>query len=249
MAELTVISLGWGVQSWGLAAMSALGKLPPLDFAVFSDTGWERSETYAFAERWTPWLEAHGVKVVTVTGPYFGKGPLDDRWVTPPFYTRGPQGDGMLYRTCTDRWKIRPMQERQRRELKQRGLSKSPGVIEKWIGITLDEMHRVSGDQVQYITKVYPYLEMLDRPFTRQMVIHWLHENDLEVPVKSSCIFCPFHGYHQWREIQLSGNGDWEKAVMVDRAIRHKRPGYLCYVCDDRRPLEDHDFTRQMALW
>lgn len=28
MAEMTIISLGWGVQSWTLAAMSALGACP-----------------------------------------------------------------------------------------------------------------------------------------------------------------------------------------------------------------------------
>jgi len=38
MAKLIVISLGWGVQSFGLVAMSALGVLPKVDYAVHGDT-------------------------------------------------------------------------------------------------------------------------------------------------------------------------------------------------------------------
>lgn len=247
--KIISLGLGWGVQSWGMAAMSALGVLSKVDFAIHADTGWERTETIEFAARWTPWLEKHGVRVVTVKGPYYAMSPLEDRWIMPPLYTRGPRGGGMLYRTCTDRWKIRPMQKWEREELKRRGLKKIPGVIEQWIGFTLDEAHRAKPGNVRYITNRYPFLEMLERPWTRGMVIQWLHDHDLEVPVKSSCIICPFHSDRQWREIQLADNDDWERACAVDRAIRHKRPGYLCYLHSSRKPLEEHDFTRQLSYW
>ena len=63
---LTYLSLGWGVQSFTLAAMAALGELQGLDVAVHADTTHEGARTYEFAERWTPWLGEHGVTVVTV---------------------------------------------------------------------------------------------------------------------------------------------------------------------------------------
>lgn len=249
MPELTVISLGWGVQSFGLAAMSAKGVLPRVDYAIHADTGWERSETYTFAEKWTPWLEERGIRVIAVRDntPVVS----ETGCIMPPAFTRSCSDGslGVLPRQCTSNWKVSPMRRWLSAELKQRSLNKSPGVIKQWVGFTLDEVQRVTPDDVQYITKVHPYLEMLNRPYTRQMVIHWLRENGLEVPVKSACIFCPYRRWQIWREIQLSGNGDWEKAIEIDRAIRHKRPGYLCYVCDDRKPLEEHDFTRQLALW
>ena len=31
MPEITYLSLGWGVQSFTIAAMAALGKIPPID--------------------------------------------------------------------------------------------------------------------------------------------------------------------------------------------------------------------------
>ena len=57
---MNAISLGWGVQSWTLAAMSALGELPRVDVAIHADTTHERSNTYAFAAVWCAWL-AHRV--------------------------------------------------------------------------------------------------------------------------------------------------------------------------------------------
>ena len=54
------LSLGWGVQSFTLAAMAANGDIPPFDVAIHSDTGHEMSYTYSLARKWTPWLEGAG---------------------------------------------------------------------------------------------------------------------------------------------------------------------------------------------
>lgn len=86
---LRVLSMGWGVQSFTLAAMAALrngdlnevlasygasaevsGAVSPLiHFAVHGDTTWERAATYKFARQWTPWLRDRGVRVFTKQPP------------------------------------------------------------------------------------------------------------------------------------------------------------------------------------
>jgi len=152
---MRIISLGWGIQSWGLAAMSALGALPKVDAAIHADTMHERSQTYEFARKWTPWLEERGVRVVTVSA-----GPLVtdiESGRTPCYFTLGPQGAGQLPRTCTDRWKIRPIKRwaQEHRDGQQ---------VEQWIGITLDEAHRLTSSRVGYVDNAYPFLDMLDRP-------------------------------------------------------------------------------------
>ena len=44
---MQVLSLGGGVQSTTLFLMNIHGEIdPPADFAVFADTGWERTGTY-----------------------------------------------------------------------------------------------------------------------------------------------------------------------------------------------------------
>lgn len=280
---MVVISLGWGVQSFALAAMSALGMLPRVDAAIHADTTHERAETYDFARRWTPWLEERGVKVITVKGkvarlasvrndatksvmiPAFttwGKDTYveggdyhwgddgEEYWIsddTKILVHRAGDESGQLRRQCTHDWKIMPI----RRWLQA---NRDGEKIEQWLGITLDEVARMKPSRVQYISNEYPFIEYLDRPWTRGMVIKWLVENGLEVPVKSSCVFCPYHDRGTWREIKLSGNGDWQKVLEVDEAIRDKRPGYKCYLAAQRIPLANVDFRSeedhgQLSLW
>lgn len=252
---MKIISLGWGVQSFALAAMSALGVLPPVDAAVHADTGYERTQTYALAKKWTPWLEEHGVRVITVhpderyTEP-FGVKPLPTSkpQILIPVFQMFPDGPGgQLPRQCTGHWKIRPI-----RRWLQANRNKQP--VEQWLGITLDEITRMTLSDVKYITNIYPFVQMLDHPWKRGRVIKWLVENNLDVPVKSSCVFCVYRNSAGWRQIQLSNNGDWEKALAVDRAIRNRRPGYLCYLTAKRKPLDQCDFRSQeehgqLTLW
>ena len=48
--ELTVISLGAGVQSTTMALMSAVGELPPVDCSIFADTKNESEAVYSYLE-------------------------------------------------------------------------------------------------------------------------------------------------------------------------------------------------------
>lgn len=230
-----------------MAAMSALGVLPPVDVAIHADTGWERAETYAFAKKWTPWLKERGVQVITVMAAEKRRNPfysVNKPSTFLPAFTTHENGkmSGMLRRQCTSEWKVVPV--RHWLQANRQGQH-----VEQWLGFTWDEAYRSTlRSNVKYITNVYPLIEILDQPYTRSMVIKWLIENDLEVPVKSSCIFCPYHHRTCWREIQLSGNGDWEKALGIDRILRNRRPGYLCYLTAERKPLDECDFRSQEDL-
>lgn len=107
---MIAISLGWGVQSFTLAAMSALGDLPRVDVAIHSDTTHERSATYRFAEKWTGWLEDHDIRVVTVRPTRtLELGEKRVKSVQIPAFTYSLRGDGQLRHQCTNRWKIQPM--------------------------------------------------------------------------------------------------------------------------------------------
>lgn len=114
MTPVRTLSLGWGVQSWTLAAMSALGELPPLDYAIHADTTHELAETYAHAAAWTPWLEGHGVKVRTVKANR--PDVLREDWgdsgaVLIPAFTKDQRKGkmGMTRRQCTHAWKVMPI--------------------------------------------------------------------------------------------------------------------------------------------
>lgn len=235
MAELTGISLGWGVQSFTMVAMSALGELPMVDVALHSDTTYERERTYAFAAKWTPWLEERGIHVVTVSNAEQTAYVTTNKTDIPAFTTTG-QSNGMLRRQCTGRWKIDPMRRWITQELKQRNVTKSPGIVEQWLGITVDEAERMKPSDVKYIVTRWPLIE---KRMTRQDCISWLIHHGLEVPPKSSCVFCPYHSLWSWWELKDSGGPDWEKSIEVDRAIRKVRPPHDLYLHPQRIPLEE----------
>jgi len=233
-----IISLGWGLQSWTMAAMVAMGELQPIDVALHADTTWERQATYEFAEQMTTWLEQRGVRVVTVVSNRHGQ--IKNEWEGTfiPAFTRKAGGEvaGVLRRQCTGSWKIQPMRWWIRQEMERRSLRVEPGVIEQWLGITIDEIQRAKDSDVKYIKHRFPLLEA---GMSRADCLGWLEKNNLPIPVKSSCTFCPFHSRGAWEEMKRQGGEDWEQAVDVDHRIRSQRPSHTLYVHRARVPLDE----------
>ena len=243
---MKILSLGWGVQSFTLAVMSALGDLEKLDFAIHADTTYERSETYEFIKKYTSWLNDYGIKTITVTNKI---NQLPEKWangynqVFIPITTLSEKGEkGKLLRTCTGRWKIAPM----RQYLRQ---IRGDETIEQWMGISLDEYQRMKDSDVKYIINKYPLIE---KKMTRNDCVNYLSSHNIDIPPKSSCYFCPYHDSTQWREIQNSQ--DWEKAIQVDETIRNIRNGYKSYLHPSAYPITELDFRSeeekgQLSLW
>lgn len=240
------LSLGWGVQSFTLASMVALGVLESVDVAVHADTTHERSATYEFAERWTPWLENHGVRVVTVQEDTknIELGQSRNMFIDIPAFTDFSGKVGAIKRQCTESWKIAPL-----RRWVQANRNGKP--VEMWMGISMDEALRMKPSNVKYITNRWPLIE---RGMSRADCVRWLKERGLEVPPKSSCVFCPYHNRRAWAEMKREGGSDWTKAVEIDRQIRDVRPGGKLYVHRDLIPLDQVDLRSeeergQYRLW
>lgn len=233
---MRVISLGWGVQSYTLAAMAALGELQA-DFALHSDTHWEKTATYTFIRKWQPWLESKGLRVVTVGQPnqvvvekYTGSTDI------PAFTATESKTGGQLRRQCTLDWKIKPMRRWLRDELERMGIKQSPGCVTQLLGISLDEYQRMKTSDVKWIENEYP---LIDLRMTRADCVMWLERHGLEVPPKSSCVFCPFQGKASWQALKRDDPDGWSQAVAVDEAIRKVRPPFDLFVHRDRIPLVD----------
>lgn len=236
---MRVISLGWGVQSFTLAAMVALGELEPIDAAIHSDTGYESQLTYEFAERWTPWLEDHGVKVVTVHATdgtlreTFSESKTGGLFLCIPAFIKNQDGTSSITaRQCTTKWKIVPM-----RRWEQKNRNGQP--IEQWIGISLDEVERMRLSDVKYITHRWPLIE---KRMTRLACINWLEKNGLEVPPKSACVFCPFHNIASWRRTKAVPK-DWARAIELDEFIRFYNPPFEHYLTNRLVPLAELDLS------
>jgi hypothetical protein len=234
-APLRVLSLGWGVQSWTLAAMAALGEIEPFDFAIHSDTTHEMAATYEHAAKWTPWLEEHGVKVVTALPDDASPRDKHGAVMIPAFATDAKGFAAPIRRQCTGAWKIVPIRRYLRSVLPSHP---KPGSVELLTGISWDEALRMKDSNVKYIQHVYP---LVDKRIRRSDCILWLEKNALDVPVKSGCTFCPYQSRDTWKKLKRNGGADWLHAVSVDLAIRERQGGSTDV------PLFVHPFRKPLA--
>lgn len=233
---MRAISLGWGVQSFTLAAMAAVGEIEA-DVAIHADTFWEKPATYAFVRQWAPWLEAHGLRVVTVGKPNQAVEKVSTTWTDIPAFTAtNSRNGGQLRRQCTQRWKIEPIRRWWREELKRTGVRKTPGCIQSLQGISLDEFQRMRDSDVKWIVNEYP---LVDLRMTRADCVAWLDRHGLEIPPKSACVFCPFQNLRSWHELKRTGGDGWNQAIAIDEAIRLVRPPFELFVHPSRVPLAD----------
>jgi len=235
--SLKILNLGWGVQSWTMAAMVALGEMEPVNFAIHSDTSWESSETYQFSKKWTPWLENHGLKVITVNDKEQAAKALTPKTDIPAFSLHvETHKKGMLRRQCTGRWKIDPIRRYISKVLSERKILKSPKTVEQWLGITRDESQRAKASDVKFISHRFPLLEL---NMSRTDCYLWLRTKNLPNPGKSSCVICPYHSRSQWEKMKRKRPSDWKKAVEVDNALREVALPYLLFIHRQRIPLSE----------
>ncbi|MDR6431264.1 hypothetical protein [Brucella pseudogrignonensis] len=242
--KLRILSLGAGVQSTTLALMAARKELPHRpDFAIFADTGWEPEEVYKHLN-WLETLLPFPVLRVRREGKDLGEHAIAianspvTRTASPPWFTEGPRG--MLPRQCSKEFKVRVIQKEVRRLL---GLAPGeranlpPRSVEQWIGISLDEMQRMKRSELGYVENVFP---LVDLRMKRRDCLTWMQERQYPTPPKSACIFCPYHGDKQWRDMRDGSPDDWKRAVHFDASIRSGFYGMdgQAYVHRQRVPLD-----------
>ena len=251
---MKVLNLGAGVQSSTILMMALEGEIERPDCAIFADTGWEPKAVYAHLA----WLEAQAEGKITIHRVSVGNirdevlASIDrtryanSRIPRLPFFTT-PEGNGgvrgMLRRTCTNNYKIEPI-DRKIRELlgvKKRQRMPKGVTIEKWFGISLDEAHRMRSPDAPYFTHRYPLIDLRMR---RGDCVAWLTAHGYTIPPKSACVACPFHSDQLWGELKRTSPAEWADAVAFDAAIRHLHGlEGAAYVHGSLLPLDQVDLS------
>jgi len=245
-----IISLGAGVQSSTMALMAAHGEIGPMPTAaVFADTGHETEDTYAYLEGLRSKLPfpIHVVKAMKDTlGEYALKphirkrdGAVYHKWGIPAFADVNGK-KGIIGRKCTTDFKVIPLVRFTKALAKSLG---KPPVIQ-WIGISLDEAHRMKPSRDKGITMRWP---LIDARMSRWDCLRWLDRNGYEEAPRSACVFCPLHADGYWKRLKEKQPNEFEKAVAFEaemheafkkeEVLRHKP-----YLHDSLIPLKDVDF-------
>lgn len=224
---LRVLSLGAGVQSSTLLRMSIAGELPPVDHAIFADTGWEPRPVYDHLEGLKTECEKAGIPLHIVAAGNLRDDALygTRRYISIPLFVRNPDGSkGMGRRQCTHEYKLRPIKNKERElaGLKPRQRS-SEVLIESVLGISYDETQRMRDGYFPWIRNVYP---LVDAKLTRQDCLRWNDRHGFPRPPRSACLGCPFHTDAEWLNIRENDPDGWADAVDFDEQVRDGAPGY-----------------------
>ena len=250
-AELTVISLGGGVQSSVMALMAANGLVKPMpDFAVFADTGWEPQGVYDHLD----WLETQlpfpvrRVQQGNIRDDILaGTNSTGQQFSSIPVFVRTTSGKrGIAKRQCTREYKLTPI-ETELRELMGLGYKEATPAgtfVELWLGISRDEIIRMKPSRQQWIENYWPLIEL---GMTRADCKEWFAERyPGRLLPRSACIGCPYHTDAEWADMKRSDSESWADAVFVDANLRTidraTRFGGEMYLHGSMRPLSDVDF-------
>jgi hypothetical protein len=251
---LTVLNFSGGKQSSCLLWMILRGNLPkPKNFVVLNaDPGMENSETYKYVEMMFDECKKHGIYAATVDGPNLYEDLVNlsntkkRRIDNPPYWTLDERNKvGRLRQKCTQVYKIAPMDRAIRAILAARfGISMKSknighGIVEKWIGFSYSECHRIKPSKQKYVRFEYP---LIDLKMKNEDVIRYFIDNDLPLPPRSVCNACFANGLDTFRDMAANRPDDYEQACKVDDAIRDLTQINVkdkCFVSRTMKPLRE----------
>ncbi len=221
-----IISLGAGVQSSTMALMAAHGEITPMPkCAIFADTKGEPKSVYV----WLDWLEkqlpfpvyrvVQGLGLVDNILRLRQRKDKTGQWSPSgvPHYNINEDGTkGHGPRQCTGDFKIAPISRETRRIMKECGAKQ----VIRWIGISLDEVHRMKPSSDQYSTHVWP---LVDRRMSRHDCKRWMVAHGYPSAPRSACVFCPYHSDTEWRRLKTEEPDAFAQAVKFEKDYQQTR--------------------------
>ena len=246
--DVRVLALGMGMQSTALYLMSSMGLVDRCDIAVFSDPMSEHYKTYELLEWILEWQKDNdGVPIEVVKKDLYKDivTPMSrsekgfNRYASIPAHIRNEDGSkGISIRSCTVDYKIAPVTKVARKFM---GLKKGQRLrpFELWLGITTEEIQRMKLNQNKKIFNRYPLIEL---EMSRSDCMAFMEDNKFPIPVKSACVFCPYHSDKFWLELKKENGDAWKKSVALDYKMREREDISLKgipYLHKSLKPLDE----------
>lgn len=260
-----ILSLGAGVQSSTLALMAAAGEIGPMPTAaIFADTQAEPASVY----RWLDWLEARlpfpvyrvskgslSAESLRIRDRVKTEGKPWSKSLIPAHVLNRDGTKGIMGRSCTADYKIAVLRRKQREIAGVSSREKSVRVI-TWIGISLDEAHRMKPSRDAWCRNRWP---LIDLGMKRHDCLRWMEAKGFPKPPRSACIYCPFHSDSEWRRLRDEEPLEFERAVKFEQDLqevkrRSDKMNGIPFLHSSLTPLSKVDFSTdtergQGLLW
>ena len=82
-----------------------------------------------------------------------------------------------------------------------------------------EEIQRMAINKDKKISNRYPLIEL---GMSRSDCMTFMEENGFPIPVKSACVFCPYHSDKFQLELKKENGNAWKKSVALDYKIRER---------------------------
>lgn len=189
---MNIVSFGGGTNSAALL-IGLYRHGIPVDLITFADTGAEHPHTYQFIQAMNDWLKAHGMPQITVVEKFDRDGnrlTLETeclRSATLPSIAYG-------YKRCSQKHKIGPQEKFCNHYLPCCAVWERGERVIRFIGYDAGERKRYErskkhNEKDKKYENRYPLIE--DWHWSRDDCIRVIEEENLPLPGKSSCFFCP----------------------------------------------------------
>jgi hypothetical protein len=218
-------SCGGGRQSAGIAAMIALGELPPPDHACMVRLEWEVASVWPYVERYiVPALERKGVPFTAIGRAEFATkdfwGGADGDSILLPVFSDQSGSKSKLPEYCSGEWKREVViRWAAQQECPSKLLPWKRIGVHSWIGISSEEAHRRFGKRREWIQPRFPLLDV--RPASVADCLDAVARMGWPKPPRSRCHHCPNQSDGEWAELTPE---EWEQACRTDEHVRSIDP-------------------------
>lgn len=183
----TIVSYGAGVDSTAML-IGLKQKGISVDWIMFSDTGGERPETYAYIQYFNIWLRKNGFPEITVVR-YRTKEGVELTLEQDVINNQTLPAIAFGWKTCSQKFKVAPVDK----FLKTYVIQGDVKPI-KFVGFEAGEERRMKPDPNGIYENKYP---LITWGWSRNKCKEVIEAEGLCLPPKSSCFFCPNMKKHE----------------------------------------------------
>lgn len=209
------------------------------DLIIFSDTGAERPHTYAHIEFMQKWLASVGFPEITVVKKVDKNGDvytLEQDLIDHKCLPSVAYG----FKTCSQKYKTQPVDKFLNNHPDAIAAWKRGERITKFIGFDADESHRAKDyDDSKYKVE-YPLIEW---GWGRNECIDEIRKENLPLPSKSSCFFCPNMRPHEIMQLNAL------YPHLAERALKMEANAELTTIKGLGRRFAWADLLRQTSMF
>ena len=205
---MNVLTYGGGTNSTALA-IECINRGINLDLIIFSDTGGEKPETYMYIDYFSKYLASNGYpEIIKVK-----KGGLVETLEEECARKHCLPSIAYGFKTCSQKYKIQPVDKYLNNYKEAKDIWNSGDKVIKFVGFDADESHRIKDFNDKKYEVKYP---LVDWDMGRDECIKSIKGEDLLIPGKSACFFCPSSRISEIKALKAQYPDLYDRAVAME---------------------------------